>query len=262
MENILYAVLWFFLLGGVLGLVLALLNQKLAVKEDLRKEKIVSLLPGANCGGCGFAGCAGLADAILEGKAHPSACGSLEQEGMDEICSLMGLETVTAERMIAHVTCSGGGKAKEKYIYEGIRDCRIAAGLGGGNKMCPNGCTGLGNCERVCEFDALHLVDGVATVDPMRCRGCRACANACPKHLIEMIPATARYAVSCISRQKGAQVMKVCESGCIGCKKCEKVCEVGAIRVENFVASIDQTLCTACGKCAEACPRGTVRRVS
>lgn len=260
MENIMYAVLWFLLLGGALGYVLALLGKKLHVPEDERKEKLLPLLPGANCGGCGYAGCAAFADAVLNENAHPSLCGSLSSETADEICSLCGIAPKETEKRIAHVMCAGGNRAKEKYEYEGIRDCRVAAKLAGGNKLCHNGCTGLGNCERACTFDALHIIDGVARVDETKCRSCGVCVSACPKGIIKMIPASARFAVDCRSRDKGSEVIRACEAGCIGCKKCERVCEEGAIRVDGFCAAIDQSLCTSCGKCAEACPRGIIRK--
>ena len=165
------------------------------------------------------------------------------------------------EPMIAHVLCAGGDRAKEKYIYEGIRDCRIAARLAGGNKLCHNGCTGLGNCERACAFDAIHIINGVAVVDEKACRSCGECVKACPKSLIQMLPASAKFAVHCQSCDKGAAVMRACEAGCIGCKKCEKVCETGAITVENLCAKIDLAKCISCGNCVEVCPRGIIREI-
>jgi len=258
MENILYAVLWLLVLGGLFGFLLAFLAKKLAVAEDGRKEEILANLPGANCGGCGYAGCAALADAILKGEAAPSACGSIEEEGNRAICALMGLKEEKIVRKVAQVMCSGGCRSKDKYTYEGILDCRIAARLAGGKKLCPNGCIGLGNCERVCEFDALKIVDGVAKVDWDHCRGCGACQKACPKQIIQMIPASSRFAVLCKSAEKGKDVMRACDVGCIGCKKCEKACAKGAVRVEGFCASINQELCDGCGACAEACPRGII----
>lgn len=259
MENVLYAFLWFLALGGILGFVLAFLSKKLHVEEDARKERILELLPGANCGGCSFAGCAAFADALLAGKAHPSSCGGLEGEKQEEICALLGMESRITEKTVARVMCSGGDRAKEKYVYEGIRDCRIAARLAGGNKMCKNGCTGLGNCERACPYHAITVKDGVAVVDAKLCRGCCACVAACPKGLIRMVPASCAFGVQCASVHKGAFVMKVCEVGCIGCKKCEKVCEEKAVTVENFVAVIDPTKCTSCGACAKVCPRGIIQ---
>lgn len=258
MEHIFYAVLWFLVLGGLFGSGLAFLAKKFAVKTDEREERIKALMPGANCGGCGFAGCASFAEALLRGEASPDGCGSMDAEARDEICDLLGLPRMTVEKKVAHVMCSGGCRAKEKYIYEGIRDCRIAASLAGGNKLCHNGCTGLGNCERACEYHALHVVDGVAQVEKDKCRSCGACVQACPKGLIVMVPEKAVYAVQCRSHDKAKDVMRACEVGCIGCKKCEKTCPNGAVTVTDGVAEIDQSKCTSCGLCAEACPRGCI----
>ena len=258
MEHILYAVLWFLVLGGLFGSALALLAKKFAVKTDERAERAKELMPGANCGGCGFAGCASFAEAMLRGEASPEGCGSMDAEARDELCDLLGLPRMTVERRVAHVMCSGGQHAKEKYLYEGIRDCRIAASLAGGNKLCHDGCTGLGNCERVCEFNALHVVDGVAKVDTEQCRSCGACTRACPKGLIVMLPVRAACAVQCRSHDKPKDVMRACSVGCIGCKKCEKTCPNGAISVTDSVAVIDPEKCDACGLCQEACPRGCI----
>jgi len=260
MVTVFYAFLWFLVLGGFSGFILVLVAQKTQVSEDARKQKILSSLPGANCGGCGFAGCSAFADAVVEKGVHPSLCRSLETGEQEKICRLMNLEPQSVKKEVAHVMCFGGIRAKEKYQYEGISDCRIAARLAGGKKMCHNGCMGLGNCERACEFDALHVIDGVAVVDPEKCRSCTACVRACPKGIIQMIPADAHYTVSCCSQDKGKDVLRFCETGCIGCKKCEKVCQSGAISVEGCCAVIDQKLCTSCGACVAACPRGIIHK--
>lgn len=260
MKNILFAVLWFVAFGGIFGFVLAYLSKKLAVKTDPRREKLLSCLPGANCGGCGYAGCAALADAVLSGEEKPSRCGGLGEEELAQICSLLGLEAERKVKMRAVVRCSGGDCAKDKYHYEGVSDCRIAARLAGGNKFCRNGCVGLGNCTKKCAFDALHIADGRAVVDEKKCRGCSACVSACPKGLIELVPFDAQFVVHCASSENAKTVMKICEKGCIGCKRCEKACENGAIHVDGSLAVIDYELCTHCGKCSEVCPRGVIRK--
>lgn len=159
----------------------------------------------------------------------------------------------------AHVFCSGGKGAKDKYVYDRVVDCRVAASLSGGRKLCGKACTGLGNCLKACPYGAISLKGGVAKVLRERCRGCGACVAACPKDLIAMVPRSATLAVSCSSTDKGADVIRFCETGCIGCKKCEKVCPENAIDTSSGFARIRQDLCTACGACTEVCPRGIIR---
>lgn len=164
------------------------------------------------------------------------------------------------QKRVARVLCVGGDKAKEKYVYEGISDCRIASALAGGNKLCRGGCVALGNCVRSCPYGAIELRDGVAVTDESKCRGCGTCVDACPKNLIALLPANAPYTVLCHSADKGSEIIRACEAGCIACKKCEKVCEAGAIDVSGGFAVIDPERCTACGACTEACPRGIIRK--
>lgn len=163
-------------------------------------------------------------------------------------------------RTVARVLCAGGDKAKEKYTYEGISDCRIARDLSGGIKHCRGGCVALGNCVRACPYGAVSIAEGVAVVDESKCRGCGSCVSACPKNLITLLPASTPYTVLCHSADKGTEIIRSCEVGCIGCKKCEKACEAGAVTVVDGYAVIDPRLCTACGACTEVCPRGIIRR--
>ena len=163
-------------------------------------------------------------------------------------------------RTVARVLCAGGDKAKEKYTYEGISDCRIAQALSGGIKHCRGGCVALGNCVRVCPYGAISIVEGVAVTDESKCRGCGSCVSACPKNLITLLPANAPYTVLCHSADKGTEIIRSCEVGCIGCKKCEKACEAGAITVNDGYAYINTELCTACGACTQVCPRGIIRK--
>jgi ferredoxin len=158
-------------------------------------------------------------------------------------------------RMTVLVRCSGGVRAKNKFDYEGIDDCRAAMRLGGGPKECVNGCIGLGSCVRVCPAGALSVVDDVAIADPERCGACMTCAAACPKQIIVPVPYHADVHIACSSREKGGTLRKVCDIGCLGCRICEKVCIHNAIRVEDNVASIDFEKCNGCGDCAEKCPR-------
>lgn len=243
-------------LGILLGVVLAIASRVFAVKTDERVEQILEVLPGANCGGCGYSGCSGLAEAIVKGEAQPNACRGCDAASLCRIGEILGVEVVAQDPVHAHVMCSGNcNTAVYKYRYEGAPDCIAAEKMGGGDKACPNGCIGLGTCVAACKYDAIHVVNGLAVVDSTKCVGCGACAKICPKQIIAMIPVSSKYCVECKSVENGVNTRKQCSVGCISCKICEKNCPAGAITVTDFVASIDQSKCIACGKCAEKCPR-------
>ena len=256
MNPILIAFLVFAGVAGILGLLLAFAARVFAVRTDERIEKITELLPGANCGGCGYTGCAALAEAIVAGKAPVNACNSVSDANVEKIAAIMGAEAGKRIRYRAQVMCSGTHDlAKKKYIYAGIADCAAANKLAGGDKLCPNGCIGLGTCKAHCKFDAIHIINGVAAVDYDKCRACGECVASCPKGLIKLIPYDARHWVGCRSTDKGPVTKSYCDAGCIGCKLCEKNCEAGAIKVTDFVAEIDYTKCVGCDKCVSVCPR-------
>lgn len=258
MSGVLYAVIALGALGAVFGLLLAYASKVFAVEVDERQEKIAGLLPGANCGGCGYAGCSAYAAAVVNDGATVNKCAPGGSEAAEKIAGIMGVSADKVERQAAFVRCAGSqGHVEKKFEYSGIPDCHAAMRLGGGQgpNQCPNGCIGVGSCVSVCRFDALHIVDGIAKVDREKCAGCQTCLAACPKNLITMTPYDAPVMVSCANTQKGAQVRKYCDTGCIGCKLCEKACQSGAIKVEQDLAIIDYSLCTGCGACAEKCPR-------
>lgn len=248
--------------GLFIGLFLGIAGKKFAVEVDPREEAIMGVLPGNNCGGCGYPGCAGLAGAIVAGEAELSACpvgGALVTE---KIAEIMGLEADASTPMVAFVKCGGTcEKAKTDYKYNGIEDCTMQNfAQNGGPKSCNYGCLGGGSCVKACPFDAIHIVDGIAVVDKDACKACSKCIAACPKNLIELVPINQKQLVLCSSLDKGKDVMNACSVGCIGCKMCTRVCESDAITVENNIAHIDPQKCTNCGKCAEKCPKKCISR--
>ena len=246
--------------GVLIGIFLGLAGIRFKVEVDEKEEAILAALPGNNCGGCGYAGCSGLAAAIAKGEAPANACpvgGSAVGKTIGEI---LGVAVENGERKVAFVHCQGDcNKANTDYVYDGAMDCRMMAFVpGGGPKTCSYGCLGYGSCVKVCPFDAIHVKDGIAVVDREKCRQCGKCVEACPKHLISLIPYDAKDVVACSSKDKGPITMKACSVGCIGCGLCVKNCPQGAVKVENFCAEIDQEKCIGCGICKEKCPKKAI----
>lgn len=255
--NILITVLVMAALALVLGFALSFASKVFHVKKDPRFEQIVECLPGANCGGCGYAGCGDYAEKIISEGAPVNKCPVGAAKAAAEIAKIMGVENAgETVRMRAQVMCSGTNSlANRKYNYLGIDDCLSVAKLGNGPKECAHGCIGLGTCVKVCNFDAIKVERGVAVVEYEKCVACGMCVNSCPQHLIRLIPFDADVWVGCNSHDKGPVVRSLCKVGCIGCGLCTKVCPTDAISVNEGVASIDYTKCINCGACVEKCPR-------
>lgn len=252
------------LVGGVgllISIFLSIFGNIFKVETDPREDAIIDALPGNNCGGCGYAGCSGLAAAIVKGEAPVNGCPVGGENVAGEVAKIMGVEAATGNKMVAHVMCSGTcEKASEQYEYTGVKDCRMAQFVTAkGSKSCSYGCLGFGSCISACQFDAITILDGIAYIDKDKCKACGKCVTTCPKGLIEMIPYDAKFAVECKSKDKGPQVMKKCSAGCIGCSLCVKACESEAVTVTDFVAHIDQDKCISCGACSEKCPKKVIK---
>ena len=246
--------------GVLFGYLLSLASKFFAVKIDERVVKIRSCLPGANCGGCGYAGCDAYAAAVNEG-APVNLCNAGGQHVADQIAAITGRDAGKVEEKKAFVYCSGGGSGKFRYEFFGMESCIPASRVDGGPHVCSFACVGLGSCTKVCRFHAISIKNGVAVVDHDLCTGCGACVAECPKGIIGLVPVSQNVAVPCRSHMKGADTMKSCDLGCIGCKRCEKTCEHGAITVTDALASIDYEKCVSCGKCLEVCPRHLIRSI-
>ena len=255
-----YAILLPLLLLGSMGLLFGLglgfASVKFRVDADPKLSLIREALPGANCGGCGYAGCDAFAGAVLNGGAKTSGCPVGGVETVRKIAGILGVPAGTPERKRAFVRCGGCfSKSESRYDYHGLQDCTAVMQLpGGGSKSCSYGCLGAGSCKAACQFDAISMTDGIAAVDPEKCTACGLCVKACPKILITMVPYKNKVHVDCHSKDPGRDVRKYCKPGCIACKLCEKACKFDAIHVRNNLAFIDYVKCTQCGDCVGVCP--------
>ena len=264
MQGIIIAVAVVSVTGLLLGLGLSIASKVMAVPVDEKAEKIREELPGANCGACGFSGCDAYAAALSEGKTENTGkCIPGGTEVSKKIAEITGLSSQEVKPSAAVVLCQGNvHNAGDKLIYSGIKSCKMATQIFGGPKDCIYGCVGFGDCVEACPYGAIHICDGVARINPIMCRACSMCVKTCPKHLIQLMPLyEAKAAVLCNNHEKGAQTRRQCKAGCIGCMKCVKTCEVGAISIDSFCAKVDYEKCIGCGKCQEVCPVGSINLI-
>ena len=261
MKSILLSILVLGVLGAIFGAVLAFASKIFHVETDPKEAAVRECLAGANCGGCGFPGCDGYAKAVAAGEAPTNKCVAGGAEAAAKIAEIMGVSAGVAEKYVAVVPCSGcDGVAEERFHYSDLQDCQAAMLFGGkSRKTCTFACIGLGNCVKACNFDAMHIVNGVAKSDRSKCVGCGACVDACPKSLVKLVSERQAVLPICSNEDKGAKVMKYCSVGCIGCMKCQRECPADAITVVNNLARVDASKCVGCGHCADVCPRHIIQ---
>ena len=265
MTVLLFTILTLSVLGILSAVILYFVAQKFKVEEDPRIDDVEKMLPGANCGGCGFAGCRALAEAMVrEDDISAIFCPVAGSACMKQIAGYLGKAAPEKEPTVAMVRCGGVCEKRPRTNrFDGAASCAVASSLYVGETACAYGCLGYGDCVDVCNFGAIKVnpVTGIAEIDPEKCTACGACVKACPKGIIELRkkwPKNRAVYVSCVSKDKGAVTMKACKAGCIACGKCVKVCAFDAIKVENGVAYIDSQKCKLCRKCVNECPTGAI----
>ena len=243
-------------IGLLSGAVLTVAAKFMAIKVDETAVKLLEALPGANCGGCGYAGCADYANALAaDNTLKANLCTPGGNAVAKAVGNILGIEVEEATSKYAIMKCSGTHeKTSYSMDYRGYQNCAANKLFYRGRGTCEKACLGFGDCVPVCDYDAIHIENGIAVIDRNKCIGCGACAKACPNALIEIVPDKMRVIVGCSSVDKGSVTKKICNIGCIGCKLCEKECKFDAIHVENNHAVIDYTKCKNCALCAKVCP--------
>jgi len=248
-------------LGLLLAGVLAVASKKLHVFEDPRVEEVEELLPHTNCGACGTAGCRVFAEKVVGGQMDPARCTVNPPEMNQVIANLLGVELGEHERRVARLACAGGSHvAYLRAGYRGMRSCRAAALVGGGGKACSWGCLGLGDCETVCDFDAISLNKyGLPMVDEARCTACGDCVDVCPKDLFSLQPVSHRLWVACRNQDPGDDAEAFCEVACTGCGRCAMDAPEGVVEIRRDLAVIDYTKNSLASSVAiERCPTGAI----
>lgn len=245
-------------MGLVFGFILTLSTKFFAVETDPLIGEVRAVLPGANCGACGYPGCDGLAAAIAGEKAPINACPVGGEALAQKLSGIMGVNEIpSSSRMVAEVICRGGvDRCKTKFNYQGIDDCVSASLVGGGYKACSYACLGLGTCVKACQFGAITIDEKkmIAVVDPEKCTSCGLCVQSCPRDVLHLQPEKQPIRLLCREAAKGKVVSDNCNAGCIGCGLCAKSCKFNAITMENNLPQFDMDACVGCMVCAEVCP--------
>lgn len=268
-TTIIWTIVILTILGLLLALVLYFIAKRFKVEEDPRIDEVEKVLPGANCGGCGFAGCRAFADAAVKApNLDNNYCPVGGDEVMKKVADILGYEIKAKAPMVAVLRCNGSCDNRPfTNEYDGALSCRVKAALYCGDTACRFGCLGCGDCADACQFGAISMDrdTGLPIIDESKCTACGACVRACPKAIMELRtkgPRGMRVYVDCVNRDKGAVARKACSAACIGCGKCVKVCPHGAISVEDNLAYIDFTKCKLCKKCIVECPTGAIHAVN
>ncbi len=256
-------------LGLLLALVLYLIAQKFKVEEDPRIDEVEKVMPGANCGGCGYAGCRAFAEAAVKApNLDKNYCPVGGNDTMAKVAAILGFEVQAKAPLVAVVRCNGSCEARPRVNdYDGYPSCYVKSLLYTGDTGCSFGCLGCGDCVAACQFGALSMdpATGLPVVDQAKCTACGACVKACPKRIIELRPQGPRGMrefVSCVNKEKGAVAKKACANACIGCGICAKTCTHDAITIEANLAYIDPAKCKLCRECEAMCPTGAIHGVN
>ncbi|MBQ0018230.1 MAG: RnfABCDGE type electron transport complex subunit B [Clostridiales bacterium] len=260
MGSVMTPVLVVAVIGMLCAGLLVVASKVFFVEVDERITQVRECLPGANCGGCGFAGCDDYAANLVEDETMPcTKCAPGGAAAAEAIAKVLGRDAGSAEPQVAQVLCNGTCGASKKVLeWQGLQSCKGAKGWFSTPNACMFGCIGLGDCVNVCEFQGIGIVDGVARVNRNNCVACGMCANVCPQQIIKLVPQKSMVHVVCSSTDKGAVARKNCDNACIGCMKCTKACNFDAITVEDNLARIDYSKCKSCGMCVTQCPTGAL----
>ncbi|MBN2632904.1 MAG: RnfABCDGE type electron transport complex subunit B, partial [Bacteroidales bacterium] len=268
-STIIITVVCLSLLALLAAIILYFIAEKFKVYEDPRIDEVQAVLPAANCGGCGFAGCRNFAEALVKAETFEGLnCPVGGAEVMEQAAKILGREAPAVEPLVAVLLCNGTPEFRpHTSVYDGVSDCRIANSLYMGETDCSYGCLGYGDCVRACTFDAIHMnpVTGLPEIADDKCTSCGACVKACPRNLIELrkkAKKDRKIYVACSNCDKGGPARRACKVACIGCGKCVKVCQFDAIRLENNLAYIDAFKCTFCRKCVSECPTGSILEIN
>lgn len=261
--NIILPILVLGVTGLILGAILAYSSKIFEVKTDPKIEEVMSVLPGVNCGACGYPGCSGYAEAVVKLGAEINLCAPGGSSTVEKLAEVLGRDSSdSGEKRVARVMCQGdNSKTGRKYEFDAeLKNCATSMLYFAGDKKCEYGCMGYGDCERVCPFDAIHINEkGISVVDEQKCTACGKCITICPKKIIKLLPETNKFSVLCQSKDDGQKSRKICSISCIACGICVKNCPVNAIKIENNLANIDTKICNNCGICGVKCPTNAIK---
>lgn len=261
LVSVLIAIAIMLVIAIVFGFLIMVVSKKFAVETDEREEVILGCLAGANCGGCGKAGCSAFAHSLLENKSQIDDCAVTDKKNKEKIAQVLGIDYAGGSTYKFVVSCIGGINAVDQNDYVGVNDCVRQTMTVGGRKLCDTACLGAGTCITACKQDAIKIVDGVAKIDQQLCIACGACFNNCPKSVISKIDGSAKVYIACSTKCRGKQVMDACKVGCIGCGICAKTCPEEAIKMVDNLPVIDYSKCVACYACLEKCPRKVIKKL-